>query len=500
MTKVKKITVSNLKAISKLSADFNGCTAIITGGNNKGKSSFLRSLPDRIRGIKPDIIIKNGESEGFAEWELITGEKFIWSFDTKTKAGERLQFITKDNIKSSVTKEIAARYFPPVFDVDDFLAAGPKKQNETLQKLAGIDFGAIEARHKAAYEDRTYANKKADEAATALSLLGAAPEKVEVVDIAELTAKKESIRQKINDQYKENKKHNEALRESYDRDKQSAQDEYDAACDTMDETNAIVHSAREHLSGLISLGYTGSEVLNWIDTLTYIQQVSKKDVPEPEYINEMPDDTELREIDEQINTAHETNRKADAYANYLKQKEAAANAKKDAEEADKKVKGIEKEKLDLIKSAKMPEGFGFTDDGISYNGLPFTREQLSSSGIYIAALKLANMTIGEVKTLHFDASFLDNDQILKLEKLNIFFYQNKKRNMAVTILEALQNAQINLVENKGNPLCFHIGKEQLHNAIMLLEKGYSLYDEVEVILEGYNNVEDVPTHPKEDKV
>lgn len=41
MSKVKRITVSNLKAVSELTADFNGCTAIITGGNNKGKTSFL---------------------------------------------------------------------------------------------------------------------------------------------------------------------------------------------------------------------------------------------------------------------------------------------------------------------------------------------------------------------------------------------------------------------------------------------------------------------------
>ena len=66
MSKVKRITVSNLKAVSELTADFNGCTAIITGGNNKGKTSFLRSLPDRLRQQKPDKILKEGEVEGFA--------------------------------------------------------------------------------------------------------------------------------------------------------------------------------------------------------------------------------------------------------------------------------------------------------------------------------------------------------------------------------------------------------------------------------------------------
>ncbi|AQY21373.1 hypothetical protein [Riemerella anatipestifer] len=100
--KVKTITVSNLKAVSEMTADFNGCTAIITGGNNKGKTSFLKSLPERIRGNKPDEIVKRGEEEGFAEWQMTDGSKFIWKFDTKTKKGESLSFITKDNIKTSV--------------------------------------------------------------------------------------------------------------------------------------------------------------------------------------------------------------------------------------------------------------------------------------------------------------------------------------------------------------------------------------------------------------
>ena len=35
-------------------------------------------------------------------------------------------------------------------------------------------------------------------------------------------------------------------------------------------------------------------------------------------------------------------------------------------------------------------------------------------------------------------------------------------------------------------------KSQLNNAIVLLEKGYSVYDEVEPLLEKYGDVENVP--------
>ena len=124
MTKIKKITVSNLKALSSLTADFNGCTAIITGRNNSGKTSFLRALSDRLKSIKAPVL-KQGEKEGFYEMELTSGEKLVWTFDTKK---EKLTLITEKNIKTSITKEIGQTYFPKVFDVDKFLTDEPSKQ------------------------------------------------------------------------------------------------------------------------------------------------------------------------------------------------------------------------------------------------------------------------------------------------------------------------------------------------------------------------------------
>lgn len=64
------------------------------------------------------------------------------------------------------------------------------------------------------------------------------------------------------------------------------------------------------------------------------------------------------------------------------------------------------------------------------------------------------------------------------------------------ILETLQNAQINLIENKNTPFAFMIGKLQLENAIELLEKGYSLNDDVDNLLEKFGSVSEVPSKEK----
>ncbi len=60
-----------------------------------------------------------------------------------------------------------------------------------------------------------------------------------------------------------------------------------------------------------------------------------------------------------------------------------------------------------------------------------------------------------------------------------------------TIFEALENAEFNLCEGKTE-INQAIGKEQLHNAVALLEKGYDIDDEMDDILAQYPSVEDVP--------
>lgn len=65
--------------------------------------------------------------------------------------------------------------------------------------------------------------------------------------------------------------------------------------------------------------------------------------------------------------------------------------------------------------------------------------------------------------------------------------------MAVSILEALQNANMNIDNVKALGMgLLPLVKGQLNNAVVLLEKGYGLDEEVEPLLEKYGSVENVP--------
>lgn len=71
--------------------------------------------------------------------------------------------------------------------------------------------------------------------------------------------------------------------------------------------------------------------------------------------------------------------------------------------------------------------------------------------------------------------------------------------MAVTILEALQNARYNLKTAGSIAPIRQLALDQLENAVELLEKGYPLDTEVEPLLEDYGDVDHVPAYTPGDE-
>lgn len=136
--KIKKIEVSNFKSISSNVVNFDGCSAIVTAGNDEGKTSLLRGLIDRFQGEKADIILKVGEDKGYSILELTDGSKIEWKFSNKT---ESFAYTTSDGIKmtSGVLKAIGSRYFGTAFNIDKFVNLSPKAQSRQLSGYRGTN-------------------------------------------------------------------------------------------------------------------------------------------------------------------------------------------------------------------------------------------------------------------------------------------------------------------------------------------------------------------------
>lgn len=417
MSKIQQIKIENLKAITDLSINFKGCTAIVIGGNNKGKSTFLRSIPDRIRFIRPEVMVKEGQKKGSGELILDTGEKFLWEFDVDGK--DKLTYITSKGAKQSVTKDLGSQFFPPMFDIDKFLQSPPKKQSEQLQAIVGIDFTDIDKRYAEAYAARTDANRDAEKYHVKLTAM-LKVEKVDAVDLTELQTKKEAERERLNKLYLQNKQTNADTRKVWE----DAKKEIDAEVKLFNDNQvSIRHKYNDCFDALAKLkanGYTGNEVQEYLteikDSMLPEKVASALYPIEPTWIEEMPDDAELKKIDDLILDASDTNTKANEYQLYIKQKEISENAQQVADDADALVKSIEAEREALIASAKMPAGISITPEGITVDGFPLDRNQISTSKLYTSALRIASMNLGEVKTLYFDASFLDRNSLEEIEQ------------------------------------------------------------------------------------
>tara|TARA_R110000772_G_scaffold35637_5_gene85823 strand:+ start:2290 stop:3591 length:1302 start_codon:yes stop_codon:yes gene_type:complete len=404
--KIKNISVENYKAVDYQEIALNGCSAIITAGNDKGKTSLLRGLIDRLRGEKPEVIVKEGKLKGFNIMELTDGSRIEWKFTDKT---ENFAFITPEGIKmtTGVLSAIGEKYFGNRFNIDQFLNSQPKQQLVQVQKLVGLDFTNIDARYKTAFDSRTVANRIFKE--TANKKLEE-PIEISKPDVEAITTEKSNA-----------KLANEGLKDQWVIDNQAHQKAINEFNDEQDNIEQINEYALENWSMLNDIKPTIlGEAIDFdkakeiIDNVTAVQE--KKiltTLAEPKY-------KDIDEIDERLTTANASLLKFQNYERDLKDYndwvDAGKKAREEQDKKDKAVKKIEGERKKMIQDAKIPDEFEITEDGILYKGLPLTDNQVSSSAKVIAGLKLGSLVLGKIRTLHFDASFLDNTSLVKIQE------------------------------------------------------------------------------------
>lgn len=374
MSKIKTISVYNLKAVSGLSMDFNGCTAIITGGNNTGKTTFLRSLIDRIKGVKNPDIIKHGEKEGSAEIELTNGERFVWTIEKKEYGiKEKLIFVSKFNVKKSITKDLVNKYFPSKFDIDKFLVESPKKQQETLEKLLDIDISSLNEEYKYAFEDRTYLNKRMKEE---LAKCGDIKEGIasELHDIS-------GMQTEIQNAEIAHVKHESLIVQQVKMEER------------FDDIDAQIVRLQDERHDLGSDIHDINIKINHFDKPVCTDNALKK----------------IQLLTEENKVIEQNNRNKE-------QHQIHSECQLEYEKVDYQVKEIMEKRKEILRNADLPKGFELGENGLTVDGYPLSKEALSSSSIYISALKISSMTSGSVKCFNFDASYLDKNSLQNIEE------------------------------------------------------------------------------------
>jgi DNA repair exonuclease SbcCD ATPase subunit len=266
----------------------------------------------------------------------------------------------------SLTKEIINKYFAPQFDIDKFLASTPKERSKMLQKLAGIDFTAIDTEYKIAYEQRTYANRVLKDAHAKQVPIFHTLEEEKIIDITQL---QEDI----------------ALTMKNNMDIANAQDRCDKIKSEIVELEKKITTLQEEAN------YHYNTILK-----LPIVDISKK---EQAFKDAMAHNEKALELRKQ----------REANAAYI-------SAETQALIAEEAVKIIEQKKKDMLKASNLPDGIAIEEDGVTVDGFALDKSQISTSKLYITALKLAALNLADVKCLTFDASPLDKNSLEDIQE------------------------------------------------------------------------------------
>jgi DNA repair exonuclease SbcCD ATPase subunit len=401
--RILKAEIRNFKNISYKEIDIDGRSIIIAGKNGKGKSAMLQALTSPLNSkVIPVEPVKKGEGQGSVEIEI---GGFVNGFETNYTVGmvfsagsSKGRLWMKDATGKSITsgqKGILNQIIGDIsFDIMDFLRLGytstgkpsPAGQKEQIEILEGLmpkesikKLYALKRERQEVYDERTDLNRTAKHLEGTIASSNFTPE-----DIIKYAAPV-SI------------------------------DEISKELTQAQELNSNIDKADSHLES-IDKSIEGAKTVmarlkaEYAEKKALIEEAEEKKAKIDAWKEgKVKVDTEAIQVKFSEVSDHNTKH---SQINELK-----INEKKIKElqlESEKKTKRIEQidiEKKELFTSADMPvKGLEFDDEGITYNGLPLSENQIPSSQLIGIGMRIGMALNPHLKLLTIkDGSLLDDD-------------------------------------------------------------------------------------------
>lgn len=372
--KIISLTTTNYKRakFAEIKPDPEGNLVIVAGKNGAGKSSILDSIAAALGGANSKTTpkpIRDGEDR--AEIVLETEELTVTR--VFTPSGSRLTLTSKDGAKYPKAQQKLDELVGKLsLDPLAFTLLDDKKQLAQLLDLVELPFDPeqLESSRKEVFAERTLVNNRVKEFKAALAQFGELPADLPAteVSVSELLGEYRKFETAQQERAKYLTDLNESQYKVQDLERQLA-------------------AAREHLAKVT-------------DFLGNVSDYSE----------------DLEALRGKIDGAEETNRlvrKQQERGSLQFQYEATADQ---AEALTAKLGEIDKTKADGLAAAQFPvEGLGFTEEGVTYQGVPFkqasTAEQIRVSMAMAIALNPALRVIRIS-----DGSLLDSDSLALVEE------------------------------------------------------------------------------------
>ena len=391
---VKKLELVNFQVIKEFNADFDGNVYFITGDNELGKSTVLKAIGALLTGNR-DVVLKNGESKGFAKM-IVGDDGEEYEVELKfTKANPRGTLSIKS--KTTGMKSDNVSMLQKIFGYTDFdavefsrwseTAEGRRKQIEVVKSLL-----PEEVRTRISEIDTTVAGLKTERTGvnrdlkTYKSISDAAGQGLTTQDLKTYAKPKDITElmkeQAENAQLIEKAKTVRSALEQRKKQLEEIPERLAAAKATYEKAIEEAKKAIERTEKLYK------EAIAQIESEKADYEVRKANA-EKWLANYEENNPEKLDTSEQLRKAEEYNKMAAKVADYLSKKKQADDKKAEAEKMDSEIAELSAEREKLISSAKLPiSGLSFSDDGLVLNDVPFVAGKVSDSQIMEVAAKL----------------------------------------------------------------------------------------------------------------
>lgn len=393
--RLKHVSITNFKRISKAELEIGPSLTIIGGRNAQGKTSAIDAIMTLLFGAKyaPTVPVKVGETSAqiVGTIETPSGELTVKRIFRTDGSDPFIEVSNAEGMKSTAPQRKLNEIFNlGAVDPLRFADLPPKEQVAELQKILGIDLTEINTRQANAVEVRKAAKKTATDLEGMYRQLPAIPDDVpdEEISVAALA-----------DELAQINKHNGQ--------RETMASEIQATRERIADMTARIDQQQAQLEELQRLIESNKSKRTEVEA-------ALKDKEAQYEAWELRDPTKVQAA---MATAEATNRNVRAKADRESRRQTWEKAKAEADKADAQVKAIEEEKRKVLAEVKWPvEGLSFGEDGVQFNGLPFS--QASSAERLRVSVPLAFALAPQAPfAVIRDGSLLDDESLQLVAEL-----------------------------------------------------------------------------------
>ena len=393
--KIIKLTANNVKRLRAVEITPDGNTVVVSGRNGQGKTSVLDAIAYALGG--KDVICKEPIRRGEKSAEVVCD---LGDFIVRRK------FTAEGTTTVTVEGKDGARFPQPQRKLDDLIGSlsfdplafsrmDGNGQSETLRKLLGLDFSAVDGKRTALYAERTEVNRDGKQLAARFDALPPVVADAPGAELssAEIMADMDAA---------------QAVRDA----NTAARDKARAAADVTTRINNELASAEAHAADMAD---RLTKAQSAVAELRATAAAALAKATELHEASKALNDPDLQPFKDRIASLESTNRVVRANATHaaMSIELEAARAKSAALTAE--IQAIDDKKQADIAAASFPvDGLGFDGEGgVTLNALPF--DQASSAEQLRASVSIGlAMNPGLRVLLIKDGSLLDEQALAAL--------------------------------------------------------------------------------------